>query len=122
MNGCEYHLEAPGVAPHDAKVKVVCPAGKLIEIETETKCLLTIGSTGVLGGGFKFHDSETGGVKKDTITAETTLKNIPVTVHASAACTALGLKGGATTGEITTWNFDLTGETTAGVHANLWWE
>jgi hypothetical protein len=67
-------LEAPGVAPHDVKVKVVCPAGKVIEMETKTKCLLTVGSTGVLGGGIRFHDAETGGVKKDLITGETTIK------------------------------------------------
>jgi hypothetical protein len=123
MNGCEYHFQSPGKT-HDADVKVVCPPGKVIEIETETKCLLTVGSTGVLAGGIKFHDAETGTpvVKKDIVTAESTVTGIPVTVHASAACTALELKGGAATGAYTTGNVELEGETAAGVHANLWWE
>jgi hypothetical protein len=119
LNGCEYHFASPGVAPHDATMQYKCPAGKLIEFEVPpVNCLVTIGSTGPLGGGLKFHDAETGGVKKDLITAETTVTGIPMTIVGSCS----SLKEGAATGEITTWNFELTGETQAGVHASLWWE
>jgi hypothetical protein len=124
MNGCEYHFETPGVAPHDAKVKLVCPAGKSIVIKTTpTECLITVGSQGPLTGGIKFHDAETGGVKKDLITAESTVSEINTTIHNSAACIALGLTPGTGKfGTYTTGNVELTGETNAGVHANLWWE
>jgi hypothetical protein len=120
MNGCEYHFETPGVAPHDAKVKVVCPAGKEIEIEVtaEIKCLMKIGSQGPLGGGLKFHDAETGGVKKELITAETTVSGVAVTVVGK--CDAI--TEGAATGAITTGNVELTGGTTGGVMGTLWWE
>jgi hypothetical protein len=121
MNGCEYHIVSPGVAPHDATMQIKCPAGKVIEEEVPaTGCLITIGSTGILGGGLKFHDAETGGIKKELITAETTVNGIPVTIVTNT-CPG-GLVKGAATGEITTWNFELTGETTSGVMANVWWE
>jgi hypothetical protein len=120
MNGCEYHFQSPAIAPHDATMQIKCPAGKVIEVEVPALgCLMTVGSSGVLGGGLKFHDAETSGVKKDRITAETTVTNIPVTI-ANNKCPAL--VPGAATGEITTWNFELEGETQAGVHASLWWE
>jgi hypothetical protein len=119
MNGCEYHFVTPGGIPHDATAQVKCPAGKVIEIQaTGSPCLVTIGSTGVLGGGLKFHDAETGGVKKDLITAETTVTGIPVTVV--NPCPGVG--AGAGTAEYTTGNVELTGETTAGARAILWWE
>jgi hypothetical protein len=118
-NGCQPHFVTPGVAPHDATAQVKCPAGKVIEIEVAaTGCKITVGSTAVLGGGLKFHDAETGGVKKDLVTAETTVTGVPVTVV--KACP--GVAVGAATGEYTTGNVELEGETTAGVHANLWVE
>lgn len=119
-NGCEYHFVVGGV--HHATAQVRCPLGKSMSIEVPaTKCLITIGSTGVLGGGLTFKDAETGGVKKTEITAETTLTNIPATVNNK--CPG-GLKEGAATGELTTWNFELTGEEDNGTgkHANLWFE
>jgi hypothetical protein len=122
MNGCEYHFEAPGVVPHDAKVKVVCPVGKEIEIEVpSTGCLMKIGSSKVLSGGLKFHDAETGGIKKDLITAETTLTGIVVTI-ANEFCSPYQLSKGSASGLYTTGNVELEGETKAGVHAGLWWE
>jgi hypothetical protein len=123
MNGCEYHFETPGVAPHDAKVKVVCPAGRVIEIETATGCLITVPGQGPLTGGIKFHDAETGAVKKDIITAESTVGEITLTIANSVACKAIPLTPGeGKFGFYTTGNVELTGETSAGVHANLWWE
>jgi len=126
MNKCEYHFESPGVAPHDAKVKVVCPAGKVIEIETTpSNCLITVGPQGPLTGGIKFHDAETGGVKKELITAESTVSEIEVTIANSAACKGLPLTPGTGKfGTYTTGNVELTGETTATppVMGNLWWE
>jgi len=124
MNGCEYHFLSPGVAPHDAKVTVVCPLGKVIEVETTpSNCLITVGSQGPLTGGIKFHDAETGGVKKDLVTAESTVSAINTTIANTAGCIGLGLTPGTGKfGSYTTGNVELTGETTAGVHANLWWE
>jgi hypothetical protein len=120
MNECDYHISVPGVPPDDATVEVRCPI-KPMEIEvTATGCLFTIGSTGVLSGGLKFHDAETGGVKKELITAEATVSGIPVTVNSK--CAGVGLTAGAATGEYTTGNVELTGGTAAGVMGNLWWE
>jgi hypothetical protein len=122
-NGCEYHFETPGVAPHDAKVKVVCPAGKVIEIEVPaTGCKFAIGSTAVLGGGVKFHDAETGGVKKELVTAEVTVNTIPAEMVSATGTCPGELTKGAVTGEYTTGNVELTGGTAAGVMGTLWWE
>jgi hypothetical protein len=118
MNGCEYHFLAPGVAPHDATAEVKCPTGKEIEIKAVSGCVIKIGNTGVLGGGLKFHDAETS-VKKEILTAETTVTGIPATV-AAAGCPGLAL--GAATGEYTTGNVELTGENIAGTMVPLWWE
>ncbi len=119
MNGCEYHFVVGGI--HHATMQIRCPAGKAIQMEVPaTGCLMTIGETGVLGGGLTFKDAETSGVKKTEITAETTVTEIPMTVNNK--CPG-GLKEGAATGEITTWNFELTAEEDKNeVHTNLWWE
>ncbi len=120
MNGCGYHVVAGGV--HHATSQVQCPAGKSIEIEVPpTGCLVTVGSTGVLGGGSTFKDALTGGVKKTEVTAETTLTSIPLTV-ANNKCPG-GLKEGAATGELTTGNVELKAVTDPGnVHTSLWFE
>jgi hypothetical protein len=118
-NGCEFHFVSPGIAPHDATMQVKCPGEKSIEIEDPASgCLKTIGTTGVLGGGLKFHDAETGGIPKTEITVETTVNNIPMTIHKLCG----PLAPGAAVGEITTWSYELTGETPPGVHQSLWWQ
>jgi hypothetical protein len=122
MNGCEYHFETPGVAPHDAKFKVVCPPGKFIEFEVPaTGCLLTIESSGA-SGGLKFHDAETGGVKKELVTMETTVTGISADMLSLNGTCPGELQKGAVTAEYTTGNVELTGGTTAGVMGTLWWE
>ncbi len=121
MNGCEYHYEVGGM--HDATMQIECPTGKVIEKEVPaTGCLITIGSTAVLGGGLTFHDAETNGIKKTDITVETKVTSIPVTVDNNKC--AGGLKAGAATGEITTWNFELTAEedNEPFLQTALWWE
>ncbi len=119
MNTCEYHFVVGGV--HNATAEVNCPAGKSIQIEVPaTGCLITVGDTGVLGGGLTFKDAETGGVKKTEVTAEVTATEIPATVNNK--CPG-GLKEGAATGEYTTGNVELTAEKDGTEeHTNLWWE
>ncbi len=119
-NACEYHYAVGGT--HNATAQVKCPVGVEIGLEVPaTGCLITIGSTGVLGGGLTFKDAETNGTKKTEITAEVTVTNIPVTVN-NSKCPG-GLVAGPATGEYTTGNGVLTAEEDGTqTHTSLWFE
>ncbi len=119
MNGCEYSFDVGGV--HDATAQINCPVGKSIQIEVPaTGCVITIGGTGVLGGGLTFHDAETNGTKKTEVTMEITLTEITATVNSK--CPG-GLKEGVATCEYTTGNAELTAEKDGTeIHTNLWYE
>jgi hypothetical protein len=118
MNGCEYNFISSGV--QKATVTVICPEGKSIEIKTTEGpvCIIKVGSQGPLAG-IKFHDAETEGIKKQILTAEVDVVGLSGTVN--GGCT--GLKEGAVTGEYTTGNVEITGETDpGGVMKNVWFE
>jgi hypothetical protein len=110
MNGCGYLLTAS-----EATVTLKCEGGvKQIEIKFGT-CTVTIPPQGPLSG-LKYHDASP--PKQEEITVETLVKGIK-------GSTTSGCPGGAgsfSTGEYTTGNTILTGETDPGTTmANLWY-
>jgi hypothetical protein len=106
MNGCEYVINASGGG---GTLTIACPAGKEIEAGlVGGGCIYNIPSQGPLNE-VKFHDAETGGVKKSEVTVELSVKNIAVTVNNEC----WEMKPGAATAEFTTGNTILTSETTA---------
>lgn len=115
MNGCEYLIASGGLG--GGTLTIVCPLGKEIEAGLVSGgCMYKIPSQGPLNE-VKFHDAETGGVKKSELTVELAVKNIAVTVEE-----CWGMEDGPATAEFTTGNTILTSETAGGVKANLWWE
>ncbi|MET0557580.1 MAG: hypothetical protein ABW065_02750 [Solirubrobacterales bacterium] len=110
MNGCDFLANAAGYT------SVSCPSGKEIEFGLEGKCTVKIPvPVPVVGLGVKYHNVSE---KKEEMTAETSVSGIEGT--ATGASCPMGT--GAITGTYTTGNLILTGETTAGVMANAWWE
>ncbi len=121
MNGCTYKFFAAGGRTDEAEVEVICPTGKKIEI-TYNGCVMDI------SGGFKSR-----GIGYTTIGSQAN-KNREITVTTnvdipSATIQATGTQAQCLinpsqsfTGTYTTGNTIVTGETTAGVMAEAWYE
>ncbi len=120
MNGCEYKFNAAGGTTDAANLAVVCPSGKKIEFKYN-------GCTMTISGGF-----ESSGVGYTTV-GTTPTREITVTINhvtiPSANIKADGTKAQclidpeqSLTGTYTTGNTRFTGETTAGVMADAWYE
>jgi hypothetical protein len=121
MNGCEKLLQVLLIGENLViTVTIKCAAGKAIEIKVPaTGCLIKVGSQGPLSG-IAVHDSETGGVKKTVLTAETFVTGVAASVNNK--CPALS--EGPVTGEYTTGNFEITAEEdkVSGAQKSIWWE
>lgn len=113
MNGCEYKFSS------HTTVTILCPAGKEIELTVggpPALCTVKIPAQGPLEGSHYANINS-----KAEITAFPTVPK--VTGTAGAGCKAIvGFEGHFTEAEYTTGNTIVTGETHAGVMANIWWE
>jgi hypothetical protein len=95
---------------------VLCPAGKAIEIKVPaTGCTFTIGAQ-TLGG---INYANLGEAPNRTVTVSTNVTGIAGTANDS--CTTLSINPGAITGDYTTGNTIVTGETSGGVMADAWY-
>ncbi len=104
-NGCGYLLKAAGT------LSISCPAGKVLEYHGfGPNCSYNFPEQGPLSG-VSFHNLESG-----ELTVSLSVSGIKVTTTPECPIKE------AYEASFTTGNFVLTGETSAGVMANLWWE
>lgn len=112
MNGCNYLFHSNG------EVDIKCPEGQAMVLEiTETGCRVTIGSQNGLG---KVSYKTIGTPPSREVTVSTNMTGIAGSVNAN--CAGLGFAQGALSGDYTTGNTILTGETSGGVIAEAWFE
>jgi hypothetical protein len=112
MNGCDYLFHSNG------EVDVKCPEGKTIDIEVlETGCKFSIGSQNGLN---KVSFTTIGATPNREVTVSTNVTG--VTGTANGLCAAVGIASGPITGDYTTGNTIVTGETAGGVMADAWFE
>lgn len=111
MNGCHYLFTSTEEMMH-----LQCPAGKSITMVTSaTGCTFTIGAQTLKGVSYK----TVGVTPNREITVSFNISNLAATANDS--CTNLKINPGALTGEYTTGNTILTGETDPGkVMADFW--
>jgi hypothetical protein len=114
MNSCRYELVWSGT------VWLVCPKEKRVEIEiSATKCVFSISGTQIFPLAMKYHN--VGSIPNVEITAEPKIEGISVSASGTAA-TCLINPAQNLLGNYSTGNILITGETTAGVMANLRYE
>jgi hypothetical protein len=112
MNGCDYLLHSNG------ELDIRCPEGKQMELEsTETGCQFRIGAQRGLS---KVSYSTIGTAPNREVTVSTNIAGIAGV--ANGKCAKFGFAEGAISGDYTTGNTVLTGETAAGVMADAWFE
>jgi hypothetical protein len=112
MNGCDYLFHSNG------EVDIRCPEGKTMELETtETGCRLAVGSQNGLS---KVSYTTIGTTPNREVTVSFNITG--VTGTANGLCAAVGIASGAITGDYTTGNTIVTGETAGGVMADAWFE
>lgn len=111
MNGCHYKFNNTNT------VNVICPAEKSIEITvTETGCAFKIGAQGPLAGiGY----ATIGTTPNREVTVSTNVTGITGT--ANNKCGSIEIAEGAVTGDYTTGNTIVTGESAGGVMADAWY-
>jgi hypothetical protein len=112
MNGCDYLFHSNG------EVDVKCPEGSKIVIEvTETGCQFSIGAQNGLN---KVSYATIGTAPNREVTVSTNVTG--VAGSANAKCAGVGIAEGAVSGDYTTGNTIVTGETSGGVMADAWFE
>lgn len=113
MNGCKYQFSASG------SVTVTgCASGKKIEVKIGEACTFTIGEQGPLST-IKYHTIGT--TPNREVTVETAVTGISTTADGTQANCKIN-PNQTLTGEYTTGNAIVTGETSAGVMADAWFE
>lgn len=112
MNGCDYHLTASG------QMTITCPEGEVIETQSATGCVYTIGPQGPLNG-VSYHTIGTSPNREITMSMD---------IH-GITMEALGTKAECLIDPdqdleltYTTGNTILTAETHAGEMVDGWWE
>jgi hypothetical protein len=112
MNGCDYRFHSNG------EVDVICPEGKTIDIEVlATGCKFSIGSQ----NGLKTVSYATIGTAPNReVTVSTNVTN--VVGSANGLCAAVGIASGNITGDYTTGNTIVTGESASGEMGEAWFE
>jgi len=122
MNGCDYRFTGAGGRSEDkAEVHVECPEGKQIEI-TYNGCIATVTPLRATGIGYT-----TKGVSPNReVTATVNHVTIPAErihlIGTKAQCLISVAEERKLVGTYTTGNTLITGETTAGVMADAWYE